>query len=228
MQNGELRDDVLSASSQYNAYAGPQNARLHFCAESGRYGAWIAQTQDHRQYYQVDFETETLVTRIETQGRQDSLQYVKEYTLRYSIDGSFFKHYQPSGHTKVRCFFKVQWPPTHLLLVFQRQMGSIVPFRYFDTSILEFRFLNCSRRTFCACNTSLSLIKVAFYILFAKTFKANSDRYTVVGHDLEKPIRTRYLRIIPEEWYGYIALRAEFYGCKTSKMISLLFAFSQL
>ena len=130
MQNGELQDDALSASSQYNAYAGPENARLHFCAESGRYGAWIAQRPDHRQYYQVDFETETLVTRIETQGRQDSLQYVKEYTLRYSIDGSFFKHYQPSGYTKVRCFLKFNDRQYVLLVVFQRQMGSIVPFKY--------------------------------------------------------------------------------------------------
>lgn len=76
-------------------------------------------------------------------------------------------------------------------------------------------------RTTTACNILFSLFKVAFYFLFVKTFKANSDRYTVVGHDLEKPIRARYLRIVPEDWYGYIALRAEFYGCKTSKLIFL-------
>ena len=118
MQNGKLPNSALSASSQYNAYAGPENARLHFCAESGRYGAWIAQKQDHNQYYQVDFGVETQVTRIETQGRQDSLQYVKEYTLRYSIDGSYFKQYQPSGFTMVRCFPKLTAKYV-LLLIFQ-------------------------------------------------------------------------------------------------------------
>ena len=107
MQNGKLKDSELSASSQYNAYAGPENARLHFCKEGSRYGAWIAQKNDHSQYYQVDFVVETQVTRIETQGRQDALQYVKEYTLRYSTDGSYFKQYQPSGFTKVRCFLKL-------------------------------------------------------------------------------------------------------------------------
>lgn len=56
------------------------------------------------------------------------------------------------------------------------------------------------------------------FCFFLKTFLANSDRYTVVSHDLPKPIRTRYLRIVPEEWYSYIALRAEFYGCKTSEI----------
>ena len=55
------------------------------------------------------------------------------------------------------------------------------------------------------------------FILLHKTFAANTDRYTVVGHNLDPPIRARYLRIIPEEWQTYIALRAEFYGCKTSK-----------
>ena len=101
MQNGKLPNSALSASSQLNAYAGAENARLHFCKESGRYGAWVAQKNDHSQYYQVDFGVETQVTRIETQGRQDNLQYIKTYTLRYSTDGSYFKHYQPFGYTKV-------------------------------------------------------------------------------------------------------------------------------
>ena len=65
---------------------------------------------------------------------------------------------------------------------------------------------------------NIFLSDFCFPFLFAKTFVANSDRYTVVSHDLEKPIRTRYLRIVPEEWQSYIALRAEFYGCKTSKI----------
>lgn len=101
MQNGKLKDSVLSASTEFNAYAGAENARLHFYAESGRYGAWIAQKQDHNQWYQVDFGVETQITRIDTQGRQDGAQWVKEYTLRYSTDGSYFKQYQPEGYTKV-------------------------------------------------------------------------------------------------------------------------------
>ncbi|CAH3038827.1 unnamed protein product [Porites evermanni] len=148
MQNGKLPNSALSASSQWNSYYGPENARLHFHPQSGRNGAWIPKKQDHHEWFQVDFGIETQVTRIETQGRQDASEWVKAYTLRYSLDGSYFKHYQPSGHTK--------------------------------------------------------------------TFVANNDRYTVVGHDLKPPIRTRYLRIIPEQWQSDIALRAEFYGCKAN------------
>ena len=135
MQNRELPNSALSASSQLNAYAGPENARLHFCAESGRYGAWIAQNNYHSQYYQVDFGVETQVTRIETQGRQDSLQYVKEYTLRYSIDGSYFKQYQPSGFTKVRCFLKLT--PNMFFFRYFRQSG-IVPSRYIGAPFRSF------------------------------------------------------------------------------------------
>ena len=101
MQNDKLPDSALSSSSQYNGYAGPENARLHFYAEDGRYGAWVAQKQDHNQWLQVDFGVEAVITRIATQGRQDAAQWVKEYTLRYSTDGFYFKQYQPSGYTKV-------------------------------------------------------------------------------------------------------------------------------
>lgn len=126
----------MSASSQYNAYAGPENARLHFCAESGRYGAWIAQRNDHSQYYQVDFGVETQVTRIETQGRQDALQYVKAYTLRYSTDGSYFKQYQPSGFTKVRCFLSCR--QICFAMGIFGEVGFVVPFRYVDAPFQSF------------------------------------------------------------------------------------------
>ena len=101
MQNNKLPNSALSVSSQYNGNTGPENARLHFYAESGRKGAWVAQKQDLNQWLQVDFGVETVITRIATQGRQDANQWVKKYTLRYSTDGSYFKHYQPFGYTKV-------------------------------------------------------------------------------------------------------------------------------
>lgn len=103
MQNGKIPNSALSASSQLNSAFGPENARLHFYAVSGRNGAWIPKTQDHNQWLQVDFGGETLITRIATQGRQDANQWVKEYTLRYSLDGSYFKQYQPDGYTMVSC-----------------------------------------------------------------------------------------------------------------------------
>ena len=103
MQNGRLPDSVLTASSMLSATYAPGMARLHQTAASGRGGSWIAKTQDLNQWLQVDFGVETTITRIDTQGRQDGSQWVKEYTLRYSNDGSYFKQYQPEGYTKVCC-----------------------------------------------------------------------------------------------------------------------------
>ena len=41
----------------------------------------------------------------------------------------------------------------------------------------------------------------------------------VVSHVLNPPINARYIRVIPESYYLYEALRLEFYGCKTSKIL---------
>ena len=101
MQNGKLPNSALSSSSQLNSYYGPENARLHFHPQSGRNGAWIPKTQSHSEWLQADFGVETQITRIATQGRQDANHWVKEYTLRYSTDGSYFQQYQPTGFTKV-------------------------------------------------------------------------------------------------------------------------------
>ena len=52
-----------------------------------------------------------------------------------------------------------------------------------------------------------------------KTFDGNVDRMNVVSHVLNPPINARYIRVIPESYYLYEALRLEFYGCKTSKIL---------
>jgi len=38
---------------------------------------------------------------------------------------------------------------------------------------------------------------------------------------LKNPIVATYVRIIPLAWYGHIALRAGFYGCKSGKQLQL-------
>ena len=54
-----------------------------------------------------------------------------------------------------------------------------------------------------------------FISFFAsKEFVGNSDKETVVRHDLEKAIVTRFIRIHPTRSRHHISLRAEFYGCQ--------------
>ncbi|XP_078355294.1 lactadherin-like, partial [Oculina patagonica] len=50
---------------------------------------------------------------------------------------------------------------------------------------------------------------------YVKEFKGNTDRYSVVSHKLENPIIARYIRINPISNHVWVALRADFYGCKS-------------
>ena len=49
-------------------------------------------------------------------------------------------------------------------------------------------------------------------------FTANRDRISIVENALNPPIQARYLRLHPWGWYGYISMRAEFYGCRAGKL----------
>jgi len=42
---------------------------------------------------------------------------------------------------------------------------------------------------------------------------ANTDKDTVVKHDLIPVIEARYIRIYPQTWYDEIGLRLELFGC---------------
>ena len=49
-------------------------------------------------------------------------------------------------------------------------------------------------------------------------FTANRDRISIVENALIPPIQARYLRLHPWGWYGYISMRAEFYGCRAGNL----------
>lgn len=92
----------MSASSSWNKNLGPENARLNLVATGGKTGAWSAEINDRNQFLQVDFSRNVKITKFQTQGRQDADQWVKKYTLSYSVDGSSaFQIHQENGVNKV-------------------------------------------------------------------------------------------------------------------------------
>ena len=101
MENGQILNESITASSQENENAGPENARLNFT------GAWSPYNIFKNQWLQVDFGAETRVTGISTQGHHDFDTWVESYTLRYSDDGLNFEQYQPELYTKVT--IEKQW-----------------------------------------------------------------------------------------------------------------------
>ncbi|XP_028517504.1 retinoschisin-like [Exaiptasia diaphana] len=104
MQSGRITRQQLSASSQWDKYHAPDNARLNFIAGRGKKGSWSSRTEDLNQWFQVDFLRNVKLTKFATQGRQDERQWVTKFKLRYSAGGSrpAFQTYQEvSGVDKI-------------------------------------------------------------------------------------------------------------------------------
>ena len=85
----------MSASTYYNHYLAPWHGRLN------HRWSWSARTNNHRQWFQVNFVDPMKVKGVATQGRQDANQWVKSYTVSYSSDGMTFYPYKEKGRTKV-------------------------------------------------------------------------------------------------------------------------------
>ena len=102
MRSGKVQNSQITASSEYTSNNGPNNARLFFIAQNGRKGAWSSKSNDLNQWLQVDFKNQTVVTGISIQGREDCCsQWVKTYTLQYSMDGISLFPYKYNGQVKV-------------------------------------------------------------------------------------------------------------------------------
>ncbi|XP_053677139.1 neurexin-4 [Anopheles nili] len=86
---------ALSATSQLRE-RGPENARLN----GGN--AWTAQQSDFDQQFVIDLGDVRNVTRIETQGRPHSNEYLTEYSISYGFNGlDYIDYREPGGNTKL-------------------------------------------------------------------------------------------------------------------------------
>ena len=56
-------------------------------------GAWTPEVQNAYQYLQIDLGKPYMITRLHTQGRRGSDEYVSEYFLEYSDDGTTWRRY---------------------------------------------------------------------------------------------------------------------------------------
>ena len=112
MENGAISDGQISASSQLDSSHAVTQARLRFKATAGKAGSWSARSNDVHQWLQIDLGSRhTNVTRVATQGRNDSLQWVTSYKLQYSYDDVNFQYYKEQGQTAA----KVKYMSTKLI-----------------------------------------------------------------------------------------------------------------
>ena len=97
MENGNIPDSAITASSFANSYYRADQGRLQAQYESGGYGSWVAATSNNQQWFQVNFGSMTKVARVAIQGCLNAAQWVTKFTLAYSYDGVFFKDYVKKG-----------------------------------------------------------------------------------------------------------------------------------
>ena len=103
MENGEIPDGNITASSErfytHHAFQG----RLNFKKDKGKIGAWTARERNTEQWLQVDLGSQfTRVTGVATQGREDRDKWVTKYTLQYSNETKQFQYYKAEGKNMVK------------------------------------------------------------------------------------------------------------------------------
>ena len=101
LEDGRTPDPMFRASSSYNFYCAARNARLHQRRAGRNGGAWCSRQRNNRQWLQVDFGTDAVVTRVCTQGRHNSDQWVTSYYVSFSSRGQRFITYKEGRRTKV-------------------------------------------------------------------------------------------------------------------------------
>ena len=101
LEDGRIQDSAMTASTIYSSVCAAQFGSLNHVAGSGEVGSWCVKKNDVNQWLQIDLGTPTTVTKVTTQGRQDSSQWVTSYSLSYSLVSSYWVQYMARGKKKV-------------------------------------------------------------------------------------------------------------------------------
>ena len=99
MESGSIPESKITASSVQSASTPANNSRLNFASGS----SWCAGTGDSNPYLQIDLQTLHIICAVSTQGNSQADQWVKNYTLQSSLDGSNWTNYTEIGQVKVMC-----------------------------------------------------------------------------------------------------------------------------
>ena len=101
MENREIPNEAVKASSSYGSGYEPWLARLNNPRAPASHGSWSAGQNNIGQYLQIDLGKERMVNKIATQGRPSADQWVTSYKLLFSPNGAKWNEYQNNGAVKV-------------------------------------------------------------------------------------------------------------------------------
>ncbi|XP_022783220.1 protein sidekick-2-like isoform X2 [Stylophora pistillata] len=97
MEDGEIRNNKVTASSEQSANTPAKNGRLNYIAGS----SWCAGTSDTNPYLQINLRTLHIICAVSTQGNSQADQWVTNYTLQLSTDGTTWTDYKEGGQVMV-------------------------------------------------------------------------------------------------------------------------------
>lgn len=95
VEDKRITNGQLTASTYYNSNLSPWHGRLN------HRWSWSVRTRNNKQWLQVNFQQIYRISGICTQGRQDSDQWVKSYTLTYGLNAMDFAPFKENGRVKV-------------------------------------------------------------------------------------------------------------------------------
>ena len=101
MEDKRIPDGAFTASGSYNDRHRPSLARLNILPDGKHIGAWCPKVKSTNQWLQIDLGEITAVTKVATQGRYDTEDRVKTYTLSYSVNGMHWTAYKQRATEKV-------------------------------------------------------------------------------------------------------------------------------
>ncbi|XP_044163578.1 retinoschisin-like [Acropora millepora] len=101
MENREIPNEAVKASSSWSSGYEPWQARLNNIQKSGSSGSWSTRHNAIGQYLQIDLGKERVVNKIATQGRPSDDQWVTSYKLLFSSEEANWNEYQNNGVVKV-------------------------------------------------------------------------------------------------------------------------------
>ena len=121
MESGEILDEQITASSEYDGDHAAHQGRLNFQeVDNGslrKAGSWAALVNDQHQWLQVKLlKEESVVTSVATQGRNRHLawygggnhaQWITKYKLQYSYNSVSFEYYQDEGQNTTKVTLKL-------------------------------------------------------------------------------------------------------------------------
>ena len=102
MENREISDGQITASSQRDESLSAWQVRLHSTPEGSKGGGWSALKNGLSQWLQVDLGSYTTVTRVATQGRHGHDEWVTKYGLQYSDDENIFHFFEEAGGSSTK------------------------------------------------------------------------------------------------------------------------------